>query len=351
MPVTAYSTNAGRINKLKGELLAHAVHKEVLGMTGQNKKIPRNNGDSVVYRRYLPYGATDTTAATQNRPSADANAHITTEGVTPSADTLTPVDVTVQLQQYACLYAVTDKTVDMYEDDVPMEMKKQAGERMGLVREMIRYGALKAGTNVFYAGGSSRATVDQKITVPFIRKITRNLLSNHGSMITGILAPSASFNTAPVEASFLVFCHTDCENDIRDLPGFISVVEYGQRKVVHEMELGSVDRFRFIVSPELAAYPDAATSTNAATLGLYSTTGTAPDVYPVIIVAEDAWGDVALRGTDAVDPTWIPPGQKDKNDPLGQIGYVGAKFYSAAKVLNEGWMAVGEVAVDDLSDA
>jgi hypothetical protein len=47
------------------------------------------------------------------------------------------------MQQYACLYAVTDKAVDMYEDDIPAEMKKQTGERLGLLREMIKYGVLK----------------------------------------------------------------------------------------------------------------------------------------------------------------------------------------------------------------
>jgi N4-gp56 family major capsid protein len=112
------------------------------------------------------------------------------------------------------------------------------------------------------------------------------------------------------------------------------------------MELGSQGRFRFIISPELASIPDSGAAIGST--GLYSTTGTSIDVYPMIVVAEDAWGDVALRGSNSMDPTWIPPGQKDKNDPLGQRGYVGAKFYSAAKVLNNGWMAVAEVGVTSL---
>ena len=346
MAIQALATQAQRIGKLKGDILAHAMPVEVLGITGQNKKIPKNNGDNVVYRRWLPYGATTTNANTINRPIAGAAAHITTEGVTPTAETMTPQDVTVTLDQYACLYSLSDKTFDMYEDDVPMEMKKQTGERMGLVREMIRYGALKAGTNLYYSGGTSRVTVDEAITYNLLSKVARNLLANHAKMITSILAPSPNFATAPVEAGFLVFCHTDCEHDIRLLPDFKHVAEYGQRKVLHEMELGSMGRFRFIVSPELASIPDVGAAVGAT--GLLSTTGTSIDVYPVIVVAEDAWGDVALRGSDSVDPTWIPPGQKDKNDPLGQRGYIGAKFYSAAKVLNNGWMAVVEAGVTSL---
>jgi N4-gp56 family major capsid protein len=346
MAITNFNTNPQRVGKLKGEILAHAMPVEVLGITGVQKKMPKNVGNQVIYRRYLPYGATNTDANTINRWSVDAQAHITAEGVTPDADVLVPQDISVSLLQYACLYALTDKTVDMYEDDVPAEMKKQVGERMGLVREMIRYNTLKAGTNAYYCGGTSRATVDEKVSLNILRKIARNLLANHAKQITSILAPTPNFATAPVEAGFLVFCHSDCEADIRDLPGFKHVSEYGTRKPVHEMEVGSVERFRFVISPELKSYADSGAAIG--TTGLYSTTGANIDVYPMIVVAEDAWGQVALRGEESLDPTYIPPGQKDKNDPLGQRGFIGAKFYQAAVILNQGFMAVLETGISNL---
>jgi N4-gp56 family major capsid protein len=346
MGTMAYTTSAGRINKFKGEILAHAQPVECLGITGQNKKIPKMNGDTAVYRRFIPYGATSSTANTQNRPSVTASAHLVTEGVTPAADTITPVDVTVQLQQYAVLYAVTDKTVDMYEDDIPGEMKQQTGERIGLLREMIRYGQLKGATNAFYAGGTSRSTVAAVVSYNLLAKVTRNLALNHAKMVTKILAPSANVNTSPVQPGYLVFCSTDVEHDVKQLPDFIHVAEYGTRKTVHDNEIGASGRYRFIVSPELTGYADAGSA--VAGTSLNSTTGTSADVYPIIVVAEDAWGDVALRGKDSIDPTWLPPGEKDKNDPLGQRGYIGGKFYSAAVLLNQGWMAVVEVAITNL---
>jgi len=107
-----YASPAGRINKLKGEILAHAVHAEVLGMTGMQRAIPKNNGKTVVYRRYLPYGATNTNFNTINRPVAAAAAHVLTEGVTPTADSLVPQDITVTLNQYGCLYQLCDVVSD-----------------------------------------------------------------------------------------------------------------------------------------------------------------------------------------------------------------------------------------------
>lgn len=336
---------AERIGKLKGEILAHAVGVEVLGITGMQRQMPKNNGQTVVYRRYLPYGALNTNFNTINRPLVSAAAHELTEGVTPTADSLVPQDITVTLKQYGCLYELTDKVVDTYEDDVPAEMKKHCGERVGLLREMIRWGVVKSCTNVFYGGaGTSRATVDGKITLNLLRKVSRNLQANHAKRVTGILAPSVNISTKPVEAAYLVFVHSDAEADIRDLAGFTPVAEYGSRKPVHAQELGSCENFRFITSPELAPY--AAAGAAIGTTGLMGTANV--DVYPFIMTGEDAWGQLALRGADAVDPTYIPPGQKDKSDPLGQRGYVGAKFYMQASLLNEGWMAVVEAGVTKL---
>ena len=337
---------AERIGKIKGEILAHAVATEVLGITGMQRGLPKNNGRTIVFRRYLPFGAANTDWNTRNRPAVNAAAHELTEGVTPNADTLTPQDITATIKQYGCLYQLTDQVADTYEDDVPAEMKKHCGERVGLLREMIRYGVIKSCTNVFYAGtaASSRATVAGKITLNLLRKVSRNLQANHAKRITGILAPSVNIATKPVEASYLVFVHSDAEADIRDLPGFTHVSAYGSRKPIHPQELGSCENFRFITSPELAPY--LAAGADVAATGLMGTAKV--DVYPFIMVGEDAWGQLSLRGADAVDPTYIPPGVKDKSDPLGQRGYIGAKFYMQCTLLNEGSMALVEAGVSAL---
>lgn len=346
MSAFTLASPAQRIGKLKGEILAHSIPVEVLGITGMQKAMPKNNGKTVSMRRYRPYGALATNENTKNRPIVDATAHILTEGTAPTADTLVPDDVEISLTQYGCLYQLSDQTVDMYEDDVPSEMKKQCGERVGLLREMVRYGIVKAGTNVFYSGGTTRGTVDEKLTLKVLRKASRTLQANHAKKITGILAPSVNIGTLPVESAYMVFVHTDAEADVRDLAGFVHVSEYGQRKVVNENEIGSVENFRFITSPELAPYTDSGALTGVT--GLFSS-GTKVDVYPFIICGEDAWGQLALRGDNALDPTWIPPGEKSKSDPLGQRGFVGAKFYFACKILNEGWLAVIEAGVSDLA--
>src|ERR1043165_6741274 len=148
MPGNNMATQAARIGKFKGEILKHAMPQEVLGRVGVSvkKRIPKNASDTVVFRRWLPKGATPTTP---NTWSVDPTTHVLTEGETPNSEAIIAQDITAVLQEYGVLYRFSNRTADMYEDEVPMEMKRLTGERMGLLLEMIRWGVLKAGTNVY----------------------------------------------------------------------------------------------------------------------------------------------------------------------------------------------------------
>lgn len=351
MTIQAYGLSQGRLNKFKGEILKHAVPLEVLARGGRQIKFPKNNSDTYVARRWVPYGATTTqpnqffsNSANVDRSIAMANSHLTSEGVTPSPESIQPQDVTVVIQQYSCLYGFTDKTYDLYEDDIPQAMKEQVGERVALVNEQIVFGQLKSCTNQFYGGsGTSRATVNGAITMGLLRKIAKSLLANHGQPVNKMLAASANYGTDAVATGFTVYCHTDLESDIRDIAGFVPVEKYASGSPMPN-EIGKIERFRFITSPDLPSIQDAATSVTASTYNLASTTGTNPDVYQFIVTAQDAWSQIAVRGKESIDASFIPPGLKSKSDALGQRGYAGAIWWKAVMIENQGWLAVGNCA-------
>lgn len=354
MGMQTFNLTAGRINKFKGEILKHAVPQEVLSRGGRQVKMPKNSSDTYVARRWVPYGATAAAPnqffqnGTGDRTTAMTQAHQVQEGVTPPPESIVPQDITVVIKQYSCLYGFTDKTYDLYEDDIPEAMKQQIGERVTLVNEQIVYGELKGCSNQFYGGtGTSRATVNSKLTLNLIRKIAKSLQANHGKTVTSVLKASGDFGTDAVAAGYLVYCHTDLEPDIRDLPGFVPAEKYATGTPMPN-EIGKVERFRFITSPDLPSLQDAATSVTASTYGLQSTTGTNPDVYQFIVAAQDAWSQISVRGLDALDPTFLPPGQKSKSDPHGQRGYAGTIWWKAVMVENTGWLAVGNVGASAL---
>jgi N4-gp56 family major capsid protein len=356
MSMQTFVLTPGRLNKFRGQILSHAVPMEVLGRTGRQVKMPKNSSDTYVARRWLPYGATSTDANTINRffqngtgdrGNVVVQAHQISEGVTPTPDNITPQDVTVVVQQYGCLYGFTDKTFDLYEDDIPAAMIEQIGERVTFVNEMIIWGALRACTNQYYGGtGTSRSTVNGALTLGLIRKIAKNLQANHGKPVNSVLAASGSYGTDAVAEGFTVYCHTDMEPDIRDLPGFVPAEKYASGKPMPN-EIGKCERFRFITSPDLPSIQDAGAAVGST--GLQSQSASNVDVYQFIVTAKDAWSQIAVRGKESLDPTYLPPSQKSKSDPHGQRGYAGTIWWKAVMIENNGWMAVGNVGIRTLS--
>lgn len=360
------SPQASRQAFFNGEMLSHVIPKEVIGKCcrGMKKSLPRNQTDTIKFRRYLPKGAT---AATPNTWTVTPASHLLSEGETPVAETLIAQDITAQLQQYGFLYRYSDKQYDMHEDDIPSEMVKQTGERAGLLTEQIRYGVLKAGTNIFRAGlVASRNLVVGRISGITLRAISRTLQSNLSKKVTSILPSSPNVDTHPIEASYVVVHHSNVSADIRSQltlsDGFTPVAQYGSsRTLIHEDELGNWEEFRFVASPHLDPYLLAGGTTAGANTvlanGVPNSAGTeAADVYPLLVLTEEAYGDVMLRGMNAIQAYHRKPGggegmNSSPDDPLGQRGHVGCKLYFTAVRLNELQMAVYEVAVGALVGA
>jgi N4-gp56 family major capsid protein len=76
---------------------------------------------------------------------------------------------------------------------------------------------------------------------------------------------------------------------------------------------------------------------------MLSTTGTSADVYPILYVARDAYGIVALKGMFAVTPMVVNPKPSD-SDPLAQRGHVAWKAMQTCSILNDAWLVRCEVA-------
>jgi N4-gp56 family major capsid protein len=253
--------------------------------------------------------------------------------------------VTVTLQQYGILFKYSSKVEQLYEDDIPGEMVKLTGETLAEVMELVRYGVLKAGSTVVYANGTSRAAVNTAISLNAIRKAARTLESNRCRRVTSRLAPGVNFGTRAVQPAYVVFCHTDAVADVRNLPGFTRVEEYGSFKPIHDREIGACEDFRFISSPLLISFAAAGSGTLN---GMLSVGAGNVDVYPFLVIGEDAWGQVALKGMQAIKPVVLKASQTNHANPLGQFGYVGASTWFASVRLNDAWMARIEAGVTAL---
>ena len=92
MTMQTYQLTPARIGRFKGAILAHAKPFEVLAKAGRQVQMPQNNSDTYVARKFLPYGATSSSPniffanGTGDRGNAIVQAHLTSEGVTPTPD-------------------------------------------------------------------------------------------------------------------------------------------------------------------------------------------------------------------------------------------------------------------------
>ena len=311
------------------ELLRRGLPYLVLEKFGQANSIPGNATKVTKFRRYN---------ALPNTPQALA------EGVTPAGSQLTHTDITATLVQYGDKVTITDVIEDTHEDPVLQEAVKLLGEQAAQMIEKMRFGILKAGTNVIYANGSSRSAVNTPLSLSLVRRAVRTLKRQNARFITSIVRSTPDYGTEAVAPGFVALIHPDGANDVRNLVDsngksvFTPAEKYGSL-TPWENELGKAEDVRFVESTIFESWPDA----GGATSTMISTSGTNADVYPILFVARDAYGITALKGMFAITPMVVNPKPSD-SDPLAQRGHAGWKTMQTAQILNDAWMVRVEVA-------
>ena len=218
------------------------------------------------------------------------------------------------------------------------------------VAELAAYGFIRAGSSVLYANGSTRVGLNTGISLNLLRKAVRAFETNRATMVTSAIEAGPNFGTAPVEPGYPVFVHSHLIADCRALPGFTKRVEYGSAiKPIHPREFGECEGFRFISSPIFAPFLAAGAAYSGT--GMLSAGSANCDVYPVIIMAEGAWGHVSLKGYNysGIKPTIISSQDINHANPTGSFGYVGANFWYGGVRLNENHMLRIECCASDLA--
>lgn len=311
------------------KMLIRALPYLVFEKFGQAYPLPTKSTKTAKFRRFESLDATPTEL---------------TEGVTPTAQTFTVTDIEATVHQYGNLVTMTDVLLDTNDSPVMEQVTQIVGEQAAETVENMRIGVLLGGTNVEYANGASRAEVNTPISLPLQRRITRKLKNQKARMITDSIKSTPRFYTESVAPCFVAVCHPDCEADIRSMPHFIDVKDYGNAGP-WENEIGAVEGVRYLFTTLMKSWPNAGgNKTNAAGDTMVSTSGTKADVYPILFLAKDAYGLVPLKGAESLTPVIINPSHTE-SDPLAQRAHVAWKTMQTCVILNQAWMVRAEVAV------
>lgn len=294
--------------------------------------LPKNKGETIKWRRIRPLAISTTNL---------------TEGVTPAPSQLQYDTITTAIGEFGGWIQITDKIQDLHEDRVLDDSMTALADQAANTKEMVIWGVIRGGTQVFYSNGASRAVVNTPVDLDLFRVAVQTLKRNHANKITKRLSASTNIATEPVNSSFVAVCHVDLERDIRECNSFVPVEKYGTEKPLDpEHEIGKVEEIRILISPQLIPFLGAGSATLQ---GMISAGGTAVDVYPIIVFGQDAYGTVPLKGASSVEMAVKNPKMGEPGDPLGQRGHVAWKMWYQAVRLNEQWMVRLEVGATAVS--
>jgi N4-gp56 family major capsid protein len=313
---------AGYIAK---KLLERGQYDLITERFGQSRPIPKKNTKTIKFRRY------------ESLPRATAPL---AEGVPPAGRKLTYTDINATLDQYGDFVEITDVVFDTHPDGVADETKDLCAEQIAETVEVLRIAVMKAGTNVYYANSAaSRTYVDSPPLRSDLRRIYRAFKRNKARTIANIVKASALISTEPVAPAFFALGSTDLDADIRNIEGFVPTEKYSNSDRALPGEIGKVDQFRFILSALFEPWLEGgASGTTYLSGGDAVSSAASCDVYPLIIVARDAYGIVPLQGENSVTPMVKYP-TPSVGDQLGQKGFVSWKTYQTSVILNHNWIA------------
>lgn len=321
-------------NNAPGGQTQYQAQKEFLNTPGAHvyldqaytkKSVDRRNGAGVNFRRMI------------SLPIDDSPTGVT-EGVSPASQSFATEDFQGTLTRYAEIHEISRQNYDLSPYNEATEGAKQLRIKVDRMRERIRYNAAKAGTGVLYNSSaiSSRATVNGLITLGRIQRAIADIRAGRWNQFSGADMGSTKVGTTPVEASYLAFCSTDLEPDLRNLPGF-TVTANLSGGAKYKGEFGAVQNVRFITNADYVAFADGGAAIGSG--NFKSTTGTSGDVYPIIICAESALHCVDLAGSGMAgygNGKVTILDKPDKSDPSGERVVMSADWYDLCMVTSNG---------------
>lgn len=320
----------------KAELLASADAVTVSDPFIKTERVPKNKNETILWYQAV---------------TPDVDTTETPEGQTKALRALTYNTVQKTFQEFTEGFSITSRQADLGERDVLMESKGRLIDLISRTREQNGWITWRNGNNVIF--NSNAITVITAVNGPptlgRFRKVSRLLENNRGPKIKEMTNGSVNQDTSPVEPAYVVFCHTDCKADIRELPGFVVSAKIGGGNKRVPEHFGNTDDFMFICCQEFT--PRLAAGAAVASLGMKSVGAVNIDVYDYVCFAKEAFGRLALAGSESkkgmggVEFNVLD--KPDKSDPFNMTRVVTARWWDGPVILDQARVCRIAAAVTD----
>lgn len=225
---------------------------------------------------------------------------------------------------------------------LPMEDLVACGRKIASVRDRTRSEVLKGCRNRFYAGGVSRNTVREPISLNLLRRVERSLHRHRAERFCRVRSRKEQDPryTQLQSSAFLAFVHRSQVSDIMDIEGFIPARDYTHRDPISKLELGCIDDIVFLTSAQLE--PIYSAGANTAGTGLISSNDKSVDIFQILVVGKRAWTGASLDDPKHLDLDFRTKGL---NAP-GRMNYqLVATYRDRVFIQNHNWITVIETGV------
>lgn len=253
----------------------------------------------------------------------------------------------------------TQESVDFDTDDelfghFSREMVNGAGQT---TEAILQYDLLNgAGVIVYGGNATSNATMTGEgntpsvITYDGLMRLSLTLDDNRAPKHTKIIAGSRMVDTKTINSARVLYVGSELVPILRKMKdnfgdaAFISVQQYADAGTLLNGEIGSIDRFRIVLVPEMYHWAGVGAAATANNLG-YRETGDKYDVFPMLAVASESFTTIGFQ-TDGKSVKFVintkMPGKEmvTKEDPYGETGLMSIKWYYGTLVKRPEWIAL-----------
>lgn len=276
----------------------------------QTKRIPKNGGKTIEFRRFAAL-------ATATVPL--------TEGTPPTLKDLTSTAITATIAQYGDAVGFSDVVSTTTIDPILTETTEILAEQAAETIDEICRDVLVAGTVVVYASTAvSRVTVGTAMTITAadIRRFVLTLKKNRARKINGF---------------YQAIVHPDVAFDLMSTTEWREAQNYHQTGRIFDGSLGALYGVKFWETDKGKVYVNAGV-------------GGITDVYATVIFGQNAWGKVDLAGHN-LRTYYKPLGSAGTADPIDQQQSMGWKVAFVAKILQDAFMVRYESASSAANNA
>jgi len=311
---------------------------------GVPSTLPKNSGESVMWRRFKKFAQVSNTL---------------TEGVTPTGKTLEFENVVATVKPYGDFAIITDWVDFIFVDPIISKTIERLAEQSGESLDSVTRDIINAGTNLYRvtADGSSptwgvgaRTTVNGTLNKRVLDAVITALVTAEAKMTMGRIGASPNTDTQPVDVAYPCIIHPhithslfQSDSGLTGDHGFLPRERYGNTAALYKGEVGKYRNVRFIETTNAKVWADSGGGTNVGTTSAAtyrSTTGTQADVYSCLVIGKESYGVTKLAG---YSQTYVER-SGGNSDPLHQRNTVGWKAAKTAVILEDAWIARIEVA-------